>query len=143
MLAGSTSTRAGRSTAVIVDSSNDCARYVARPPVSQERLQLTSGGFVKYNLKRIWRDGTSAVLLAPLDFIARLAALIPRPRFHMVRYHGVLAARAKVRAEVVPGPAPEVEQPTQLHLLFDGMATELEPGTARASRHPWAWLLLV
>ncbi|KIG12267.1 hypothetical protein DB30_01743 [Enhygromyxa salina] len=32
--------------------------------------------------------------LAPLDLIARLCALIPPRRFHMLRYHGVLAAHA-------------------------------------------------
>jgi hypothetical protein len=32
-------------------------------------------------------------------------------------------------------------EPTQLKLLFDGEATELEPGTRPSSRHPWAWLL--
>jgi hypothetical protein len=25
--------------------------------------------------------------------------------------------------------------------VFDGEATELEPSTKPASRHPWAWLL--
>ena len=34
--------------------------------------------------------------------IARVCALIPPPRFHMVRYHGVLSSHAKVRAEMVP-----------------------------------------
>ncbi len=31
------------------------------------------------------------VLFEPLDFIARLAALVPRPRTHLVRYHGLFA----------------------------------------------------
>ncbi len=38
----------------------------------------------------------------PLELIDRLAALVPPPRFHMVRYHGVLASRSKYRAQVVP-----------------------------------------
>lgn len=69
------------------------------------------------------------MLLDPLDFIARLVALIPPPRFHLLRYHGVLAAHANARSEVVPGPAPEPSEPTQLKLLFEGEATEIEPGT--------------
>ncbi len=37
-----------------------------------------------------WRDGTTHVAFEPVDFVARLAALVPPPRFHLVRYHGVL-----------------------------------------------------
>jgi hypothetical protein len=59
----------------------------------------------------------------------------------MVRYHGVLAARAHVRSEVVPGPAPAQREPIQLRLAFDGEATPSETAPAPASRHPWAWLL--
>lgn len=117
-------------------------RYVARPPVSQERLELAPDRQrLLYRFKRAWRDGTHAVLLDPLDFIARLAALIPPPRFHLLRYHGVLAAHANARSEVVPGRAPELVEPTQLKLLFDGEVTVREPGSKPASRHPWAWLL--
>ncbi len=32
----------------------------------------------------------------------RLAALVPRPRLHFIRFHGVLTANAKLRALVVP-----------------------------------------
>ena len=32
----------------------------------------------------------------------RLAALVPRPRLHLIRFHGVLAPNAKLRAMVVP-----------------------------------------
>jgi hypothetical protein len=29
------------------------------------------------------------LVFEPLDFIARLAALVPKPRVHLARYHGV------------------------------------------------------
>ena len=35
----------------------------------------------------------------------RLAALVPRPRLHLIRFHGVLAPNAGLRAAIVPGPA--------------------------------------
>ena len=35
----------------------------------------------------------------------RLAALVPRPRLHLIRSHGVLAPHAKLRAVIVPIPA--------------------------------------
>ena len=54
------------------------ARYVSRPPVATERLSLTQGGNVRYALKTPYRDGTTHVIFEPEDFIARLAALVPR-----------------------------------------------------------------
>ena len=41
-------------------------------------------------------------MLEPLDFIARLAALVPPPRVHLTRYHGVFAANAALRAAITP-----------------------------------------
>ncbi|MFO0523820.1 MAG: transposase [bacterium] len=45
-----------------------------------------------------WRDGSTHVVLDPLDFIARLAALVPPPRRHLTRYHGVFALHSSPRA---------------------------------------------
>ena len=39
----------------------------------------------------------------PLDFIARLAALVPKPRVNLTRFHGVLAPHSRYRARVTPG----------------------------------------
>jgi len=52
------------------------------------RLSLTARGLVRYTLKTPYRDGTTHVIFEPLDFIARLAALVPKPRVHLTRYHG-------------------------------------------------------
>ncbi len=41
-------------------------------------------------LRRPWRDGTTQLVFEPLTFIERLAALIPRPRTHLVTYHAHL-----------------------------------------------------
>ena len=40
--------------------------------------------------------------MLPLEFMQRLAALVPRPRRHLIRFHGVLAPNAELRAQVVP-----------------------------------------
>jgi hypothetical protein len=114
-------------------------RYVARPPVATERLTLLPDGRVRLAFKAPWRDGTDAVILAPLDFLARLCALVPPPRFHLVRYAGTLAARAACRREVVPGrPAPP--PPAQPSLFDDADLPPLAPPRP-ASRHLWSWLL--
>ncbi len=42
------------------------------------------------------------LVMSPLEFMQRLAALVPRPRLHLIRFHGVLAPNAKLCALVVP-----------------------------------------
>nr|AFB76208.1 TraG conjugal transfer coupling protein [Klebsiella pneumoniae] len=39
---------------------------------------------------------------SPLDFIARLAALVPKPRVNLTRFHGVFAPNSRHRALVTP-----------------------------------------
>ncbi len=46
-------------------------------------------GLGAFKLKTPYSDGTTHVVLEPLDFIARLAALVPRPRVNLTRCHGV------------------------------------------------------
>jgi hypothetical protein len=69
--------------------------------LANDRLSLRADGRVELALKTPWADGTTHIAYQPLDFLAKLAALIPRPRKNLVLYHGVLAARSKWRARVV------------------------------------------
>ncbi len=80
-------------------------RYITRPAVASKRLRLLSGDRVAIDLRHEWSDGTTTVILDPLDFISRLAALVPPPRTNLVRYHGVLAPAARLRRKLVR-PAP-------------------------------------
>ena len=59
-------------------------RYVARPPIAQDRVSLLPDGRVSYRLKRPWNDGTTAVVFRPLEFIEKLAALVPPPHSNLV-----------------------------------------------------------
>lgn len=77
-------------------------RYIARPAVSEQRLTLTPTGKVRYELKTPFRNGTTHVIFEPLDFIARLAALVPKPRVNLTRFHGVFAPNSKHRARITP-----------------------------------------
>jgi hypothetical protein len=70
--------------------------------VAVERLSLTAQGHVRYRLKTPYRDGTTDIVLEPLDFIARLAAPVPSPRAHLTRFHGVCTAHAVLRAAITP-----------------------------------------
>ncbi len=77
-------------------------RYALRPAVGQERLRISPEGQVVLDLRRRWADGTTHLVFDPVEFLERLAALVPRPRINLVVYHGVLAPRAAWREEVVP-----------------------------------------
>ena len=87
------------------DSLERLCRYIARPAVSNERLSVNDRGQVVYRLKHPFDDGTTHVVLDPIDFIARLAALVPRPRAHLTRYHGVFAPNCKHRRPIIPNRA--------------------------------------
>ena len=52
-------------------------------------------------LRHPWRDGTTGLVFDPVEFLGRLAVLVPRPRINLLLYYGVLGARAVWRAEVV------------------------------------------
>jgi hypothetical protein len=67
---------------------------VLRPPVAQDRLSLSSEGHVLLRLRHPWSDGTTHLSFDPVEFLERLAALVPRPRINLILYHGVLAPRA-------------------------------------------------
>ncbi len=77
-------------------------RYITRPAISEQRLSITRGGDIRYELKNPYRDGTTHVIFEPLDFMARLVALVPKPRVNLTRYHGVFAPNSKYRAQVTP-----------------------------------------
>ena len=94
-----------------------CRRPAAKPASSKNASTfavtsaahpLPSNGFlsrhakVVYTLKTPYRDGTTQVVFEPVDFIARLAALVPRPRVNLTRYHGVLAPNHRWRGIITP-----------------------------------------
>jgi hypothetical protein len=81
-------------------------KYILRPPIAQERVTQGPDGLVRIALKRPFADGTLAVDLDPLSLLCRLAATVPAPRTHTVRYAGVLGSASKLRARIVPTPPP-------------------------------------
>ena len=46
---------------------------------------------------------TTHVIFEPLDFLARLASLVPSPRVNLTRFHGCFAPHHRLRAQIVPG----------------------------------------
>jgi hypothetical protein len=86
-------------------------RYITRPAIANERLSTNERGQIIYKFKQPFRDGTTHVVLDPLDFIARLAALVPRPRLNLTRFHGVFAPNCKHRERIVPKRNPDHVKP--------------------------------
>lgn len=78
--------------------------YIARGPLSNERLEITAEDKVRLRLKTPWRDGTSHLLLTPHEFLEKLAAIIPPPKSHLVRWGGVFAANSPFRIKIILKP---------------------------------------
>ena len=72
--------------------------------VANERLKRNRVNQVVLQLKSPYKDGTTHVVMSPMEFMERLAALVPRPRLHLIRFHGVLAPNAKLRSKIIPTP---------------------------------------
>ena len=79
-------------------------RYTARGAVSLERLEVNADGDLLYTFTRPWSDGTTGIKLSPLELLEKLAALVPLPRVHLVRYAGCLAPHSKLRSAITPTP---------------------------------------
>jgi hypothetical protein len=123
-------------------------RYVARPAVAMERLVKLPGGRILYHLRHRWHNGATDVIFDPLDLMGKLAALVPPPRFNMVRYHGLLAPSAKWRKVITPNGKDDVKSVAGSHCgcaVRSGdkqeKADESAPKTARPRNYSWAELM--
>ena len=77
--------------------------YGARPPFSQERLsQLPETAGSPTVSSGPLADGRTTLLLQPGELLRRLATLVPPPRAHLLRYHGVFAPASRWRREAPP-----------------------------------------
>ena len=93
-----------------------------------------------YQLPKPRPAGRTALTLTPLEFIQRLAALIPPPRAHRHRYHGVLAPNAKLRAAVT-ALAPASSDYTATATEKKTEQSEVEALWRSPARYLWAMLL--
>src|SRR6266581_6994395 len=79
-------------------------RYTARGAVALERLQEDTNGDLLYIFTHPWSDGTTGIRLSPLELLEKLAALVPLPHIHLVRYGGCLAPHSHLRHPIIPTP---------------------------------------
>ena len=106
-------------------------RYVLRPPVAQERVEQRPDGLVRITLKKAYSDGTIAVEMDPLSLLCRLATSVPPPRFHTVKYAGVLAPASPWRSRLAPQ-SPQARPPRATSR--EGRIT---PGATARGRNFW------
>jgi hypothetical protein len=78
-------------------------------------------------LKRAFADGTLAVDMDPLSCLCRLATSVPSPRYHIVKYAGVLAPASRWHSRIAPAPPDETDEP--------------RPAASPGGYRPWAELL--
>ena len=116
------------------------ARYILRPPVAQDRLQLRDDGLVVLELPRTWSDGTTHILFEPGELLERLATLIPRPRINLIIYTGVFAGHANGRQAAVARAAEPAGQAHQDPPPPDD-GDEGEAKAPRRRHHLWADLM--
>jgi hypothetical protein len=86
------------------DQLEQLLRYTARGAVSLERLTHDANGDLVYSFTHPWSDGTTGIRLSPLELLEKLAALVPLPHVHLVRYGGCLAPHSHLRGSVIPTP---------------------------------------
>ena len=74
--------------------------------------------------------------MSRLEFLERLCALIPRPGVNQTLYHGILAAHASGRSEVVP------VHPPRTRTMTTGFKLIRVEGASTSSRW-WSWVELL
>jgi hypothetical protein len=76
-------------------------RYFMRPALSTQRLTYNAQeDWVRYRPQKGPPGDPEVFEWKPVDFLERFAKLIPPARLHLVRYHGALAPRSKLRPAV-------------------------------------------
>ena len=114
------------------EGSEQLLRYAARPAFSEVQLSLLEEDVVELELKSPTASGQRVVHLHPVQFLRRLAYLIPPSGQNQVRYYKVFAPTLGLRAEVVP-------KPVELAVVQDDEADDAAAGGCSADRYRVAW----
>jgi hypothetical protein len=104
-------------------------------------LTESSGGQLLYELPHPRRDSSTHLLLDPLELIEKLSVLIPSPRFHLLRFHGLLAPHATGRAQSLPRGRATEDQDGGPAGAGRGGAVAGAPAAAGSAGFAWAPLM--
>jgi Putative transposase len=112
-------------------------RYGTRPPLALDRLRRLPDRRITYRIKKLREGRAKQRVMTPLEFLARLAAIVPPPRYPLLRYAGVLGPRSSWRRDVVPRapqPRPCGRRPGEKERAAAGTKPEAEARPTAASR---------
>ena len=115
-------------------------RYCARPPFALERLEAIDNEHLRYHLSKPQIDGATELSLSPLELIDRIAALVPPPRVHRHRYHGVLAPNSPLRDQVT-ALIPKTATNKPALAPGSGETDAPDPVSRSPARYLWATLI--
>ena len=107
--------------------------------MSRARVRLRDDGQIEVKLKTAWHDGTTHLLMSPMDFISRLVSLVPAPKLNVIRYHGVFAPASPLRKSIIPQEAEDDSR----DILGDSVGGCGHEGRAEKgpSKYHWASLM--
>ncbi|WP_395833873.1 transposase [Cystobacter fuscus] len=91
-------------------------------------LRRAEDGRIASRMKRPLPDGTTHLLFTGLEFLRRVASLVPPPRANLTRFHGVFAPGAHLRPFLVPQAGEE-----EASVAFEAAARK-EPQKERTPR---------
>ena len=112
-------------------------RYGARGPLAEERLSRADDGRYVYRLRRPTPSGATSLVLTAAQLVRKLAALVPPPRRHLLRFHGVFGPNARLRPVVTRLGREEVPPPAEATPSPESPA----PARTKRPRIDWATLL--
>ncbi len=110
-------------------------RYIARPPVSFERVTYDDrrGTVTIRSVRKINGERPVVATYDVLTFLALLALQVPQPGTHFTRYYGYYSTRSRA----------ERRQAEQTDAATSGKSApgQIDPPCAKARRRSWAELL--
>ena len=119
--------------------------YLLRPPLAQDRIEVLPDGRIGVTLARPWADGTQALVFTGVEFLEKLAVLIPKPRVNLLLYHGILAPRAQHRAaalralaaesSVAPRATDDAPRSSSVGVAASAVAPTVPPPSASPMHH--------
>jgi hypothetical protein len=88
----------------MISAASGCAATLRVLRSRFARFGVRRDGLTVYRVKNAGRGRVKQRVMTPVECLARLAAMVPPPRYPLLRLHGVLAPRHRWRERVVPRP---------------------------------------
>lgn len=137
---------------------NDCKglerllRYCARPIFASEKLQQLSNNLLIYKPDKQWKSSNGQsyaqhpITLSPIEFIEKIATLVPPPRIHRHRYFGVLAPNSPYREQVTSHASQSLDDgsiTTTDSLKETTIESDDSSSTKKSSSSHYLWAILI